>query len=48
MFFYKGALSYEILQNMPIPALLMLKDHANIITEEINKAIDDETNKAKR
>lgn len=34
MVFYKGALSYETLQNMPIPEILELKNHANIISQE--------------
>jgi hypothetical protein len=34
MVFYKGALSYETLQNMSITEILEIKEHANIISKE--------------
>lgn len=38
MVFYKGALSYETLQNMPLPEIYQLNLHAGRISKEIEKA----------
>ena len=35
MVFYKGALTYEALQKMPIPELLVLRDEADRINKEV-------------
>jgi len=37
MVFYKGALSYETLQAMPVPDLLQLRDEADRINKEVER-----------
>jgi len=38
MVFYKGALSYKELKEMPIPEILEWQEHANRINQEIQRA----------